>query len=183
MAPKLQIEEFVRAKNEINEPVTKFGGQPVWLTEPQWPMSSGWDNRPMMFVAQIVLDKKIFGNTEDKVAYIFVTHAEKSEDDFFAPDIIYPDEGENAVIIQPGGEVFLETRNIENGPTLFDSSGLHYEGYVRIRLSEDQEFIDSDMFRQISEDKKKEYCNAVEGNKIGGTPYFFQGDEWPDGGR
>ncbi len=46
------------------------------------PISSGWDNRPMMFVAQIALDKKLFGNTEDKMAYIFITHAESPEDDF-----------------------------------------------------------------------------------------------------
>lgn len=183
MIPKMEIEEFIRVSDEIKEYVTKFGGQPVWLTEPQWPISSGWDNRPMMFVAQIALDKKLFGNTEDKMAYIFITHAESSEDDFFDPDIIYPDEGENAVIIQPGGKIFLETKKLEKGPTLFDSSGFAYEGYVKFNYSEDPKFIDCNKFRKLSEDEKNAYCSSIEGNKIGGVPYFFQGDEWPEDGR
>ncbi|WP_061995268.1 DUF1963 domain-containing protein [Clostridium sp. ATCC 25772] len=183
MIPKIEIEEFIRVNDAINEPVTKFGGQPVWLTEPQWPISSGWDNRPMMFVAQVALDKKLFGNIEEKMAYIFVTHAENPEDDFFDPDIVYPDEGENAIIIQPGGQMFLETQRLKNGPTLFDSSGLTYEGYVKFKYLEDPEFIDSNVFRNLSEDKKSDYCKSVEGNKIGGVPYFFQGDEWPEDGK
>jgi uncharacterized protein YwqG len=62
MISKLIIEEFIEAKGKNKTPVTKFGGQPDWLTEVQWPMSAGWDNRPMMFVAQIALDERLFKN-------------------------------------------------------------------------------------------------------------------------
>lgn len=112
MLPKFEIEEFIRVKSKVNEPITKFGGQPVWLTEPQWPISKGWDDRPMMFVAQIAFDDRVFENGQGKMAYIFVAHPQSPDDDFFDPDIIFPDEGENAVIIQPEGDVNIDTLNL-----------------------------------------------------------------------
>jgi hypothetical protein len=181
MKPKLIIEEFIRSKREIKEPITKFGGQPVWLSGPEWPISKGWYNRPMMFVAQIALDNRIFENGDGKMAYIFITHCDNPNDDFFDPDIIYPDEGENAVIIQPIGNALVNTIPLENGPTLFDHSGSSYEAYVRLRESEDPDFIDSFNFKKMSGNEKRQYCDIIEGNKLGGTPYFFQGDEWPEG--
>jgi len=181
MLPKLIIEDFTRVNTEIKYPVTKFGGQPVWLTEPQWPISTGWDNRPMMFIAQIALDKRVFSNSNGEVAYIFVTHPETLEDDFFDPEIIYPDEGENAIIIQPGGQLFVKTENIINGPTIFDHNGLGYEGYAKLTFSEDPDFVDNRAFKLLSEKEKKKYCSKIEGSKLGGSPYFFQGDQWPEG--
>jgi len=175
---KLIIEDFIKSNEPIYKPITKFGGQPIWLTEPQWPLSRGWDNRPMMFICQIELDNRLFNDDVMRMAYIFVTHAETPDDDFFDPDIISPDEGENAVIIQPCGYVDVEIKNIENGPTLFDYLGLPYEAYVRLKYAQDPDFIDSYTFMQLSEDKRMEYCKSVDGNKIGGTPYFFQGDEF-----
>jgi|GEM_PF-4199221 len=47
--------EFVRSDVAINEPVTKFGGQPVWIGEPEWPMSRG-RGTPMRFIGQVALD-------------------------------------------------------------------------------------------------------------------------------
>lgn len=181
MVPKLIIEEIVRSEKEINEPITKFGGQPVWITEPEWPISIGWDDRPMMFICQIALDNKIFKNGNGKMAYIFVTHGNKPNDEFFDPDIIFPFEGENAVIIQPGDNQSIKTKRIEKGPSLFDNSGIPYEAYVRLKYAEDPDFIDASRFRGLSDYEKRNYSSIVNGNKIGGTPYFFQGDEWPEG--
>lgn len=89
----------------IHELVTKFGGQPVWLTEPQWPLSRklGW---PMQFIGQISLYPELFGALEAQIAYVFMT-------DLFLTgqhaDTRSPEAGENAVILQPG---------IWKGPTL-----------------------------------------------------------------
>jgi len=47
---KFKIDRFTRVSEPVRTLITKFGGQPVWLTEPQWPLSSGWDKRPMMFI-------------------------------------------------------------------------------------------------------------------------------------
>jgi hypothetical protein len=115
------------------------------------------------------------------MVYIFITHPESPDDDFFDPDIIYPDEGENAIIIQPDGEIFVETRKLQTGPTLYDRCGKPYEGFVRIKYAQDPDFIDSATFSNLSEGDKNRYVTFINGNKIGGTPYFFQGDEWPEG--
>jgi hypothetical protein len=36
----------------VSTPTTKFGGQPVGLATPQWPISAAWE-RTMRFVGQI----------------------------------------------------------------------------------------------------------------------------------
>ncbi|WP_238012938.1 hypothetical protein KZZ52_22770 [Dactylosporangium sp. AC04546] len=95
------------AERAVAEPVTKFGGQPVWLELPRWPLSAAWGT-PMRFVGQITL--------EAKLAYLFVTAADDADD--FDPDVIFPDGGENAVIIQPGGAYDGTTVEAATGPTV-----------------------------------------------------------------
>lgn len=180
MIPKLKILSMSQ-KFQVDQFVTKFGGQPVWLDAPQWPVSQGWDGRPMMFVGQIVLDKNIFGNETKKVAYIFISHKENPDDNFFDPDIIYPDGGENAVIIQPGIAPEVKTIPQSTGPTLFDFGGHPYEGVPTLNSGTDPEFINSSKFLLLPENEQKKYYNSVDGNKIGGVPAFFQEDEWPEG--
>lgn len=50
--------EFVRADKPILEPVTKFGGQPVWIDTPHWPTSRS-TNAPMQFIGQIALEAQL----------------------------------------------------------------------------------------------------------------------------
>lgn len=50
----LKNDPFKEASSPITSADTKFGGQPVWLAEPQWPLSRATGN-PMRFVCQIVL--------------------------------------------------------------------------------------------------------------------------------
>ena len=38
--PKKHRIEFHEVSSPISEHVTKFGGQPVWFSEPQWPVNS-----------------------------------------------------------------------------------------------------------------------------------------------
>lgn len=86
---------FQHVSAPIVEAVTKFGGQPVWIGEPQWPLSQQWGD-PMQFICQIRLDPELFGPLEAQMAYVFMTDH---------PDggITWePDGGENAVILQPG---------------------------------------------------------------------------------
>ena len=91
--------EFIEAEAPITDPVTKFGGQPVWLERPEWPLSKEL-GRQMLFVCQIALDPEIFGVSPGRMTYLFITR--ESEDEWV--DGTYdPDSGENAVIVQPGG--------------------------------------------------------------------------------
>ncbi|WP_444888233.1 DUF1963 domain-containing protein [Microbulbifer sp. JMSA008] len=166
----------------ISDVVTKFGGQPNWLEEAQWPISSEMDS-PMRFICQIKLTNDLFPGCEGKVAYIFMT-----DDDEYVDGTWEPDGGENAVIIQPGGKPQIKVRNITTGPTLQDyvevkgKTGLYpidIELAVDLSASKDPEFIpEAERFDLADEDYEK-YCNKLGGNKIGGTPSFLQGDEFP----
>src|SRR5207237_6091180 len=111
---------------------TKFGGQPHWVSCPQWPISRAW-RRPMQFVCQIALGTPPFGALAASMAYIFITHAAyRGRDTFFDPDIIFPDAGENAVILQPGGRVPVETRPLLHGPSLHLEDGTPAEFAVEL---------------------------------------------------
>ncbi|MER6951316.1 hypothetical protein ABT294_45600 [Nonomuraea sp. NPDC000554] len=93
--------EFVSADGPIREPVTKIGGQPVWLEEPQWPFSR-FTGEPMQFLGQFTLGG-------GRLAYVFMGDEELSGE---------PEGGENAVVIQPGGRIpeFVTVRAQAEGP-------------------------------------------------------------------
>lgn len=100
---------FSEAAGPVLEPVSKLGGQPVWLGEPQWPLS-GELSAPMRFLGQIALPGDVLS-----MAYLFMTDDEEDVDDTWDAEA-----GENALLIQPGGRVpsFLETVAAATGPTL-----------------------------------------------------------------
>lgn len=96
--PKKHRIEFHEASSPIADFVTKFGGQPTWVSEPQWPLSRETGN-PMRFIRQIKLTNELFPNTTAQMAYLFMTDEENGE---FVDGTYEPDGGENAVILQPG---------------------------------------------------------------------------------
>ncbi|MFF2774275.1 hypothetical protein ACFVU3_05140 [Streptomyces sp. NPDC058052] len=164
MATALRIEGFIPADRPVSTPTTKFGGRPVWLTGPQWPVSEAWD-RPMRFVGQFALDPVLGPAGQGRLAYVFVTHADHGET-FFDPDVIDPDGGENAVIVQPGGTYAGPVRPLTTGPTLYDADGAEAEFTVALRPVPDP---------------TPPGAEPVDADKIGGTPAYFQGDDRPDG--
>jgi hypothetical protein len=183
MVRALRIDGFPAAAQPVTTATTKFGGQPVWLTGPQWPISAAWD-RPMRFVGQIELGPVLGAVGHGKMAYIFVTHADHGED-FFDPDIIDPDGGENAVIVQPGGDYAGPVRPLATGPGLYGRDGSAAELTVDLRPVDEPGSMTDDELQALpgvdplDQDRHVEWIDA---DKIGGTPVFFQGDEWPDGG-
>lgn len=182
MVPTSRIEAFVPAGAPITAPVTKFGGQPVWLSEPQWPVNDAW-GEPMRFVCQIELGPVLGEAGHGKLAYVFVTHAEHGDDVFFDPDIAFPDEGANAVIVQPGGVYSGSTLPLATGPSLYHSAdGSDAEYTVRLLPGEDPDFRPQNDSAGLPTDAHDPFWEQVSSDKIGGTPAFFQGDEWPDAG-
>ena len=174
--------EFVEAKKPISECVTKFGGQPNWISKPEWPVSKA-ANEPMRFIGQIALDAEIVGHTSAKMAYLFMT------DDPDVDGTWEPDGGENALIIQPGQNE-ARTEPLTKGPTLFKMEKrffgavnlpktLEYE--VRLIPGEDPEWITEDDRTRLTEEKFAAYNETLTGNKLGGTPGFLQADEFPEG--
>jgi len=110
--PRLTIRKFVAAQQPIREQTTKFGGQPVWLDKPQWPLSRTL-GIPMQFICQIALDPSIFGELPGRMAYLFMT-----DDERIGAKTSEANGGENAVIIQPGGVCRVQTIERSTGPTL-----------------------------------------------------------------
>lgn len=169
-----RITGFHPAPEPITTPVTKFGGQPVWLEEPAWPVSAAWE-KPMRFVCQIALD-------QGRLAYVFLTHPDHDDPDFFDPDVMFPDGGENAVITQPGGHYEGPVSISATGPTLYLEDGSPAEFTVDLEAADEPDFLPQTRYIELSEEEQSRYYNAVSDNKIGGAPAFFQGDDWPDDG-
>lgn len=161
---KTHFIEFVRADARIEEPVTKFGGQPVWLSEAQWPLNP--QGEPMMFIAQIALDLSGF---EGKMAYIFMDDGDDADETWD------PNAGSNAVVVQPDGELLasVTTGARVNGPSLVEMVQVEDERMLRPQAREyavtlrEHDDIQSDFNFQ---------------NKIGGFPSWFQDDETPGDG-
>lgn len=153
-----KIDDFI-FKSEDQHFITKFGGQPDWMESPQWPVSPVWDDRPLKFVGQIRLND-FYELEKVSLAYIFMTQPEDRNDSFFDPDIIYPDGGENAVIIQPDGKMreYIHVENLRTGPTV-DSKNIWIP-----RTTEIME-IPTTEWKQLEEDK---FC---------GIPAFVQNSE------
>lgn len=128
-------------------PRTKFGGQPNWIEGPQWPISKQLES-PMRFIGQVNLGD-VSGEFEGKTAFLFMT-----EEDEYVDDTWEPDGGENAVVIQPGGELDVEHQALLDGPS---------------REEFDAKIVDKEI-----DDEELSEC------RIGGTPVFMQGDEFPE---
>jgi hypothetical protein len=144
------------------------------LAEPACPVSEGWGT-PMPFVCQVPLDG-------DRLAYVFVTHPEHGDPDFFDPDVAFPDGGENAVIIQPGGQYDGQVSASATGPTLYLDDGTPAEFTVELAPSDEPDLIPQERYVELPEEERNRYYDQIAGTKLGGTPAFFQGDDWPDGG-
>jgi uncharacterized protein YwqG len=161
---KTHLIEFVRAGAPIEEPVTKFGGAPVWLSQAQWPLGTQSDE-PMMFIAQIALDVLGFPGA---MAYIFMDDSEE------AGNTWSPDAGGNAVVVQPGDNPFpVSPQN--DGPRLTELVMLDK------RRSEMKPCEYAATLRE-EEDVVLEGSADVFQNKIGGLPVWLQFDETPGDG-
>jgi uncharacterized protein YwqG len=138
----------------------------------------------MRFIGQIEL-REVYGfNTPAKMAYLFTT---EEEDDSFVDGTYEPDGGENAVILQPGNTL-TPTSSITEGPTLFKM--VKVEGKERLQKqtceisfnlveSDDILFISEDDRFKLSEEEAAAVTGDLDENKIGGSPVFMQGDEFP----
>src|SRR5690242_11020911 len=113
--PRKYTIRYHDAPAPISEPVTKFGGQPVWVAEPQWPLSKMYGT-PMQFVCQIAVPAEIIGDGVFRMAYLFMTDWD-GESEF--PYTFEPDGGENALIIQPGDLWGKPSLSLREGPSLY----------------------------------------------------------------
>ncbi|GIG88168.1 YwqG family protein [Plantactinospora endophytica] len=176
-----RIVKFRRAEAPVTGPVTKFGGQPHWLGPAQWPVSAAWGT-PMRFVCQIVLEPELVGAGPVRLAYVFVTHGDHGRDvEEFDPDVVLPDGGENAVVVQPGAFAG-PTRPLTSGPTLYHADGSAAEYTVDLVRGEDPEPISFEAYLALPPGRRDDYFRAVDQDKIGGTDLPLDPADLPEGG-
>lgn len=171
--PKKYTIAYREVASPITDPVTKFGGQPVWLEEPQWPVSRMY-NSPMQFICQIALEPLLFGNLPTRMAYLFLTDWDYAG---VFPTTFDPDGGENAVILQPGGVWSGPCLSVPEGPSLYCRSRRHgrweqtpCELGVDLHPGDDP---DAGTWDDVDPDDKEvwdAYCAALREDKVGGAP-------------
>ena len=154
--------EFRKEKAEKGK--TRFGGQPDWVTNPEWPISKS-TGRPMRFVCQINLQDVGLKNIEAKLAYLFMTDEEEYVDGTWIPD-----GGENAIILQPG-ENKCKTEIHSKGPSLYEM--MEIPGNNRLVPK------DFECSIRLVELPETESDDSEIKNKFGGQPDFLQSKEYP----
>ena len=156
--------KFKKANTAITEPVTKFGGQPIWLDEPHWPISKS-TGKPMQFIGQVAIDESLYGPSNAKMAYIFYAGEETETWEM--------DSGDNAVILQPGTPEIV-TNNLAEGPIILCADEKPCEYNVELHPHEDSQFIPEYEQRTWSGKQSDKYLKINSKTKLGGTPYFIQ---------
>jgi len=166
--PRLTI-SFTPAATPITTRVTKFGGQPVWLGEPCWPLSRSSGN-PMRFVGQVEIPAHLFASVPAKMAYVFMT-----QEDDYVEWTWDPQRGENAVVLQPGAiGVEVNTAPLRTGPTVIakDRRPIEFEVGLQAGNDEPNQLDDDDLLDDATDD----------GNKLGGLPAWLQEEDFPGAG-
>jgi len=164
---------FKKANTTINEPVTKFGGQPIWIEKPLWPISKS-TGKPMKFIGQIAIDERLYGASKARMAYIFYAGDETESWSMDSED--------NAVILQPGTPEII-TKTLSDGPSLLCANEKQCEYSVQLHAHEDSQFIPEYEQRTSSDKVSNKYHKSNFKTKLGGTPYFIQSDEFPKPGK
>ena len=175
---------FSPVDDDITDPVTKFGGQPTWLEAPQWPLSRELE-RPMRFIGQVALTDELMPGHAGQMAYLFMT----DDDEDYVDDTWEPDGGENALILQPGGTPHVPCVAQATGPTLI--TRVSVQGQKRLKEVEqvyaahttpvqEPPFLDQDALATLDAGERSARIDALLVNKVGGTPFFIQADEFPD---
>jgi hypothetical protein len=158
----------LRAVDEpITEPVSKFGGQPVWVGPPTWPL--GADGAPATFMAQFTIPGR------DGLAYLFLDYGGMQVGDAFGILFAQPGRGPDQSIAQA------------TGPTFWTEHAARTTTFVSRNLARRIESLavlepgfDLDEWSILNEDPEVTRDDERDWMKVGGNPLWLQNDEMPD---
>ncbi|HAS42582.1 MAG TPA: hypothetical protein DCS93_19030 [Microscillaceae bacterium] len=176
--------QIVETSSPITEPINKFGGQPVWVNTPHWPLDPA-TGKQMTFLSQIVLTPELFPDSQGIIVYIFFGEGEPLYNEAFA------------VVLQNKDNVSMNT-HVEvkfiteaTGPSLYEleiideerqwvakeyqlaqESIIEEEGLPLLERYDDANDLDYDEGYQFSKPE-------LAGNKIGGQPFYIEGLDTP----
>ena len=170
--------KFQPASAPITESVTKFGGDPVWIDGPQWPLGRLY-GKPMRFLAQVAIDPHVFPDAVARMAYLFMTNDGDGSEPTWDPDA-----GENAAILQPGLPSPVACAPLYTGPTLMtpgtgpdDPTWKALEYAVELTSQAEPDFMSYPERMARSSQEQTQYWEAMAGHKIGGAP-LFETEDW-----
>lgn len=175
-----QTFEFVESTAPITEPVTKFGGQPVWINTPKWPIDSyaPMPDVKMLFIGQITLNPTLFPVKEGMMAYIFFSEGEPlipqqivivlQTKDNACVNTVFNTEGEEIEFVEEatGDSIYLYGASEAHG-----TQKVPKEYQVELSAISKDEYFSTEQAPK-NEDEIFANPNAT-GNKIGGQPAFF----------
>ena len=149
----------------ITAAITKFGGQPVWLAEPTWPLEA--DGGPATYMAQFTIPGR------HGLAYLFLDH---SEDYTQEPGYL---------IVQPGPPPERSVASA-TGPTFWSEipGGTRYASRMRMGQVESRAVLepglDLDDWSILEAEPEMRPDDHRDWNKIGGNPRWLQNDDTPE---
>lgn len=167
---------FIETKSAITTLSTKFGGQPVWAVQADWPLSQS-TNVPMRFIGQVRVEGPMFPKAPLSMAYIFMADEGEGWD---------PTKGDNKVILQPIRDESVASISSFTGPSLEKSvkskDGLlgfkacEYRVNLSIRNDPDREPLGDGFWWWL---RMLIHSVRIAGNKLGGVPFWVQDEEYP----
>lgn len=172
--------QIIESTAEILEPITKFGGQPVWIAEPLWPLDPETGEQ-MLFLGQIALNKELFPDSDGIMVYIFFGEgSEPLYNEAFA------------IVIQTSENVHTSGDEIEfisevTGSTVYqldeDSEPVYREYRVVLEPIENEDSIplrERYTMNDLDYDSGYQFTRPeLAGNKIGGQPLYIEGLDTP----
>jgi hypothetical protein len=171
--------KIIDSHTVISEATTKFGGQPVWIHNPQWPLCPETGEK-MLFLGQVALDQKLFPNTNDIVVYLFFSEeSEPLYNEAFAAVI------QTKEITNVNNQEVME----DTGPELYelddDREKVYKEYGVVVQPVEEEEMVTTlsarYSFRDLDYSTGYTFSRPdLAGCKIGGQPLFIQQSSTPE---
>ena len=173
--------QFIESRTKILEPITKFGGQPVWINRPYWPIEYETDEK-MLFLGQIELNRQLFPGSNGEMVYIFFGEASEPLSDRSVGIVIQTSES-----IHTNEDDELQFVSETTGPAIYElgkNDRLVYKEYqVLLEALEEEESIPLEKrFTIYDYDDESGFQfskPSLAGNKIGGQPLYIEGLDDP----
>lgn len=154
-------------EDESLGPVTRFGGQPSWLSKPTWPIAP--DGRPMAFWGQFAIPWQ-----PDSLVYLFV--------DTTPGELCMSEDGTAALFVQPGGVPTVPWSDRAEGPLVPVWDFPADDGFnppVHRRIVSRTASLRPKLQTPSSARDLHTAVPDAWWNKVGGGPIWLQGDETP----
>ena len=168
--------QIVESPTQILEPITKFGGQPVWIADRRWPLGLETGEQ-MMFLGQIYLNQELFPESDRAIAYLFFAGESKPLYNEATAIVIQSEES-----VYTNGAPEIEFVSEATGLTLYewdeDRQAIYKEYRVVLNPIENEDSVPLEeryAMNDLDCDTGFEFARQeLAGNKIGGQPLYIE---------